>query len=74
MGEMGCTQRADYTVIGRAANLGARICSAAKAGEVLISQTTYDLVKDNVDASPISGLQFKGVQGDTMVYRVNGIL
>ncbi len=74
VGEMGCTQRADYTVIGRAANLGARICSAAKAGEVLISQTTYDLVKDSVEATPISGLQFKGVQGDTMVYRVNGVL
>jgi adenylate cyclase len=74
VGEMGCTQRADYTVIGRAANLGARICGAAKAGEVLISQTTYDLAKDYLDTTPISGLQFKGVPGDTVVYRVNGVL
>jgi class 3 adenylate cyclase len=74
VGEMGCSQRADYTVIGRAANLGARICSAAQAGEVLISQETYDLIKEYVDATPITGLQFKGVQRDVTVYRVNGLL
>jgi hypothetical protein len=26
VGEMGCSLRTDYTAIGRAANLGARIC------------------------------------------------
>jgi adenylate cyclase len=31
-GEMGCTQRAEYTVIGQPANLGARLRSAAQAG------------------------------------------
>lgn len=69
-GEMGSPQRTDYTVIGRAANLGARICSAAEGGQVLISQCTYDLVKDDVDASPISGLQMKGISEDVTVYRV----
>ncbi len=63
VGEMGCPQRADYTVIGQAANLGARICGAAKAGEVLISQETYDLIQDKVEATPITGLKFKGVRG-----------
>ena len=73
-GEMGCPQRADYTVIGRAANLGARICSAAKGGQVLISQATYDLVKSAVEANPISGLQFKGVDKDVTVYEVMRVL
>ncbi|HDQ70784.1 MAG TPA: GAF domain-containing protein [Chloroflexi bacterium] len=73
-GEMGCAQRTDYTVIGRAANLGARICSAAQPGQVLISQETYDLIQDSVAVTPIRGLQFKGISGDVNVYQVMRIL
>lgn len=74
VGEMGCPQRADYTVIGRAANLGARICSAARGGQVLISQETYNLVKDQVEARPMTGFQFKGVARDVVVYKVKQVL
>lgn len=70
VGEMGCPQRADYTVIGKVANLGSRICSAARAGEVLISAETYDLIKDQVEATPITDMQFKGVDRKVTVYRV----
>ena len=70
VGEMGCSQRADYTVIGRAANLGARICGAASGGQVLISEETYALVKDHVEATPLTGFQFKGVDRDVVVYDV----
>ncbi len=74
VGEMGCPQRADYTVLGRAANLGARICSAAKGGEVLISQRTYNLIAADVDAVPIPDLQFKGFNLPVTVYHINKIL
>ncbi len=70
VGEMGSSQRSDYTVIGRAANLGARICSAAQGGQVLISQATYDLVRERVIVKPIRGMQFKGVSGLITVYKV----
>jgi class 3 adenylate cyclase/GTP-sensing pleiotropic transcriptional regulator CodY len=74
VGEMGSAQRSDYTVIGRAANLGARICGAAKGGQVLISQATYDMIKDSVEAVPITGQKFKGLDHRMTVYDVKRIL
>lgn len=74
VGEFGCQKRTDYTVIGRAANLGSRICSVAKGGEVMVSRETYDLVKDQVEAVPVTGLQMKGVAPDVTVYHVLRVL
>ena len=74
VGEIGCPKRTNYTVIGRAANLGARICGVAKGGEVVISQATYDLVHDKIEATPIPGLHVKGVAEDITVYQVIRII
>jgi adenylate cyclase len=74
VGEMGCLRRTDYTVIGRAANLGSRICGVAKAGQVLISQATHDLIKDQVEATPVTGLHLKGVDQAVTAYHITHIL
>ncbi|GEM_PF-3339060 len=45
MGAMGSPDRMDYTVIGDNVNLGARLCSVAKPGQILISESTAKEVR-----------------------------
>ena len=73
VGEMGSMRRTDYTVMGRAANLGARICSMAEADQVLVCPETYGLVEKDVTATPLPPKRFKGVKEETIVYQVSGM-
>jgi adenylate cyclase len=74
VGEMGCSLRTDYTAIGRAANLGSRICEIAAGGSVMVSQETFNLIKQYVDATPVHGLSLKGIGANVTAYQINRIL
>jgi class 3 adenylate cyclase len=73
MGNFGSERRLEYTAIGRDVNLASRLCGAAAGDQTLISQSTYDLVKDFAAADDVSGLHLKGIEGDVRAWNVRGL-
>jgi adenylate cyclase len=71
MGAMGSKDRMDFTVIGDNVNLGARLCGAAKAGEVIISENTEKLLGDtDFNLKKLDPIQVKGKDKPIQIYRV----
>lgn len=62
--------RLDYTAIGDTVNLSARLESNAKPGQLLISEHTYERVKDLFVIDPIGEIKVKGKEKPVMVYEV----
>ena len=69
-GNIGSRDRMDYTIIGDAVNLGARLCSAAGPDEILISKTVYSAVKDKTSCKELKPINVKGKKERIAVYRV----
>jgi adenylate cyclase len=71
MGAMGSKERMDFTVIGDNVNLGARLCSAAAAGEVIISESTKRLLEgNNFQLTKLKPIIVKGKEKPIQIYRV----
>lgn len=72
VGNIGCDFRMDYTAIGDTVNTAARLESRAKAGEILISEVVYEILKGRIVAEPVGKMELKGKSKPLMVYQVIG--
>ena len=70
VGNIGFEGRMDYAAIGKATNLAARLCAAAKGGQILISRKTRFQVEDLVEVEDIGALEVKGFSEPVMAYNV----
>lgn len=66
----GNLRRLDYTVIGDVVNTAARLQSAAKAGQIVISQANYEQVKESFNCKQIGEVILKNKAKAVMIYEV----
>ncbi len=63
-------RRLDYTVIGDAVNLSQRLQSAAKPGQILITEHVYNLAKESFNCAPVGEFTLKNKANPVMTYEV----
>ncbi len=71
-GNIGSAQlrRLDYTVIGDVVNTAQRLQDAAKPGQILISEQSWNKVKESFNCKPVDHIKMKNKSKSFMAYEV----
>jgi adenylate cyclase len=73
VGNFGSDDRMDYTIIGSAVNLTARLQSHSEIDGVLLGHETYSLVRDDVAVDEQTPIKVKGFAEPVRCYKVLGL-
>ncbi len=73
LGVVGFEGRWAYTCIGGVANLSARLCGEAKAGQILVNEKTLKRITGEPVAEAVGEMTLKGISQPQSVYNVTGL-
>ncbi len=74
VGNVGTTDIMDFTAVGDAVNVAARLQGLASGGQILISEAVYREVEDFVIAREIGPQQVKGRSEPVITYEISNVL
>ena len=72
-GNIGSHRRLEYTVIGDAVNVAARLCAEAAPGEILVTESVLRMARDQVASEYLPEMTLRGKAQMVQVYRVAGV-
>jgi adenylate cyclase len=72
-GAIGSSKARQYTAMGDTVNTAARLCSAAKGGQILVSERTYEAVRQQVEAQALEPIVVKGKSQPLRIFHVTGL-
>lgn len=73
VGSIGSQTIKNYTAVGDSVSLASRLQSHAKPRQILLNETAYRCVKDDVEARSLGMVQVKGHSEPDLVYEVLGL-
>lgn len=73
LGRIGFEGRSDYAAIGSVTNLAARLCAAAAAGQILVSQRVFTATEGLASGEPVGELDLKGFSRPVRTFAVTGL-
>ena len=69
----GLVIRKDNDIYGDTVNVASRMETTAKPGEILLTSSTFDEIKDYVNCTPLGGIQVKGKKEAIMTYSADSM-
>jgi class 3 adenylate cyclase len=72
-GAVGSGRVREYTVMGSAVNLAARLEEAASAGEVWVGPETFEATRHRIGYETVTGLELQGFPNVTEAYRLESL-